>query len=186
MGEFLSSLFANAGTQGAQVAANSLPSMAANAMPQMAQTALGNGVTSFMDTMAPQIAEEGLMSQMGNYLTGTAPEMTDWMTKMGIDSSKLSAGELSGITNSYNNMASGGGFGGLLSDAKGLGGGMMDMLGNEKFATALQGGKGIFDSITNYNSAGDMKDMMNTQLGMQTDAYNRDKEADEKRQLLNF
>lgn len=137
MGDFLSQIMAGMGSAGANAgigAMNStLPTLATNAMPQMANTALGNGVISFMDTMAPQVAEQGFLSQMGNFGTQA-----------------------------------------------------MDLLGNEKFATALQGGKGLFDSITNYNSAGDMKDMMNTQLGMQTDAYNRDKEADEKRQLLNF
>lgn len=75
---------------------------------------------------------------------------------------------------------------GLLSSLSGLGGKIWDTVGSEQFGNAVQAGSSLFNGWNQYNQGKDYSKILKSQEARASDAYNRDKIADEKRQLLVF
>lgn len=75
---------------------------------------------------------------------------------------------------------------GLLSQLSNMGSKGFDFLTSEQGINALGTGVNAFKGISDMQQAKKLSNIYDKQFAMTQEAYNRDKEADNKRQLLNF
>ena len=129
------------------------------------------GLGSTISTGASNLWDgvSGMAQDTGNYLTGGTimQDTGDFLTGTGKES----------MVNGVNQIDQG-----LWGTAKDAG----NYLTSDKGANLMKAGIGGFNAYNSYNQGKANQNMMNQQLGMQQDAYNRDVEADNARQNLNF
>lgn len=75
---------------------------------------------------------------------------------------------------------------GLLSQIANMGTKGLDFLTSDQTMNMLNTGTGVLNGLSNRKQGKKLSNMYDQQMAMTQDAYNRDKEADSKRQLLNF
>ena len=65
-------------------------------------------------------------------------------------------------------------------------GGLWNFLTGDKFTNGLEAGTGLFGAFNDYKTSKLANKGFKQNMSIQKDVYNREKEADEKRQALNF
>lgn len=145
--------------------------------------AISSGVgEAALQSITPTLTDAALNAGVDSALAGMLPNQLGNATAgLGLDSVFQTLGQGMPIQNGFT--MAGNEAGGLFGD---WGSRAMDMLGNEQVKNFTTLGSAGLNAMNNANALSNAKQIQQEQLAMSKDAYNRDREADQRRQKLVF